>query len=423
MSFHLYDTLSASEIALPSRTAGEATIYLCGPTVYNLIHVGNARPAVVFDVLVRHLRSTGLRVKYVRNFTDVDDKIINAALEAREEPRTLAERFIEAYRTDVGALNCVQPDAEPRVSEHIPEIVAMIETLIARGHAYVRDGDVYFSVRTFAGYGKLSKRNLDDLRAGERVEVDERKTDPLDFALWKTAKPHEPAGARWTSPWGEGRPGWHIECSAMARKLLGDGFDLHGGGIDLIFPHHENEIAQSESATGNPFAARASDAQRLYQRERREDVEEHHEHHGLEEAVLHLTQRALGACTPKRCGSGSVATHYRAPLNFRTSAADDEEGSEPTVRLPGIEEAERRVEYFYETKARLVARVGRHVAGANDVAASSATALREMFSEALDHDLNTAGGTWLRWARRFAAQTSYATATRRIPPPSEACCK
>jgi cysteinyl-tRNA synthetase len=225
-------------------------MYVCGVTVYDLAHVGHARSALVFDVIRRHLLYRGYRVRFVKNFTDVDDKMIARAAAAGITVAELAERYIAAYRRDMAALGIDPPDVEPRATEHVPQMIALIERLLAAGVAYVAGGDVYFEVRRFPRYGRLSGRDLDELRAGARVEVDERKRDPLDFALWKAAKPGEPT---WPSPWGPGRPGWHIECSAMSMEYLGATFDLHGGGEDLVFPHHENEIAQSEAATGVPF--------------------------------------------------------------------------------------------------------------------------------------------------------------------------
>jgi cysteinyl-tRNA synthetase len=388
MTFQLHDTLRGTLITPEWRTAGEATIYACGPTVYNLIHVGNARPAVVFDVLARHLRASGMKVTFVRNFTDIDDKIINAAVAANEEPRALAQRFIDAYRADTAAIGCRRPDAEPRVSEHLPEIIEMIQTLIAKKHAYERDGDVYFAVRTFDEYGKLSKRDLEDLRAGERVAVDERKEDPLDFALWKAAKPHEPAGARWPSPWGEGRPGWHIECSAMSRKILGDDFDIHGGGLDLIFPHHENEIAQSECATGHRFARcwmhngfiNINDAK--MSKSTMDTMGWRKKYFILRNVIEHVD--------PQGVRLWLLGTHYRAPLNFEI-AADDENSANPQVRFPGIEEAERRVEYFYETRARMAAKFPKAASTASPKVPDHIRAMREKFDAAMDDDLNTAG--------------------------------
>lgn len=247
----LYNTLSKRKEKLIPREPGVVRMYVCGPTTYNYIHLGNARAVVVFDTIRRHLEYRGYQVLFVQNFTDVDDKIINRASQEGIPPHEVAAKYTAAYFEDADRLNVRRADIHPRVSEHIPEIIALVSTLVEKGYAYVSGGDVYFAVRRFPNYGKLSGRNLDDLLAGARVEPGENKRDPLDFALWKAAKPGEP---KWPSPWGEGRPGWHIECSAMALKYLGPDFDIHGGGADLIFPHHENEIAQSEAATGQPFA-------------------------------------------------------------------------------------------------------------------------------------------------------------------------
>jgi len=247
----VYNTLTKRKEEFRTREPGRVQMYVCGPTTYNYIHLGNARALVVFDTIRRYLEYRGFKVFFVQNFTDVDDKIINRAAEEGMSPQALAAKYVAAYFEDADRLNVRRADVHPKVSEHIPEIIALISTLLEKGFAYVADGDVYFAVRRFPGYGKLSGRQLDDLLAGARVEPGVHKRDPLDFALWKAAKPGEPA---WPSPWGEGRPGWHIECSAMALKYLGVGFDIHGGGADLIFPHHENEIAQSEAATGASFA-------------------------------------------------------------------------------------------------------------------------------------------------------------------------
>ena len=226
-------------------------MYVCGMTVYDLCHLGHARVLVVFDVVYRYLRAEGYDVTYIRNITDIDDKIIARANENGEPFMQLTERFIQAMHEDSEALGVLPPSDEPKATGHIDEILSMIEKLIANGHAYAADnGDVYYAVRSFPEYGKLSGKSIDDLESGARVEPEEAKRDPLDFALWKAAKPGEPA---WDSPWGKGRPGWHIECSAMSTTALGDTFDIHGGGADLTFPHHENEIAQSEGATGHPF--------------------------------------------------------------------------------------------------------------------------------------------------------------------------
>ncbi len=246
------NTLGRRAEPLVPRDEGRIGMYVCGPTVQSDPHLGHGRAAVAFDVIRRHLMWRGFEVTYVQNVTDVEDKIIAAAAETGETTAALAERMAAKFASAYAALGVMRPDVEPKATEHIPQMLDLIGTLVERGFAYPADsGDVYFRVRKLEGYGKLSGHRPDELRAGARIEVSEQKEDPLDFALWKAAKPGEPS---WDSPWGPGRPGWHIECSAMAAEYLGDGFDIHGGGIDLIFPHHENEIAQSEAASGTTFA-------------------------------------------------------------------------------------------------------------------------------------------------------------------------
>lgn len=251
MSIRIYNTLTQKKEVFKPIEEGKVKMYVCGPTVYNYIHIGNARPPIVFDTVRRYLEYRGYEVKYVSNFTDVDDRIIKAANENNEDVFSLADRFIYAYFEDIAALGCLKAVHHPRVTENMDIIIHFIKGLIDKGFAYESDGDVYFRTKKFQEYGKLSHQSIDDLRLGARIEVGEKKQDPLDFALWKAAKPGE---VYWESPWGKGRPGWHIECSAMARKYLGDTIDIHAGGQDLTFPHHENEIAQSESLTGKPFA-------------------------------------------------------------------------------------------------------------------------------------------------------------------------
>lgn len=248
----IYNTMTRKKEELVPLVPGEISMYVCGPTVYNFIHIGNARPLVVFDTLRRYLEYKGYKVRFISNFTDIDDKLIRRANEEHTTVPELADKYIKEYRQDAEGL-CAEPaTCNPCATEHIPQIIKLVETLIEKGHAYpVANGDVYFSVRSFPGYGKLSGQSIDDLESGARIEPGDLKRDPLDFALWKGAKPGEPA---WDCPWGKGRPGWHIECSAMSMELLGPTFDIHAGGQDLIFPHHENEIAQSEAATGKPFA-------------------------------------------------------------------------------------------------------------------------------------------------------------------------
>ncbi len=251
MPITIYNTLTKEKETFKPLDDKEVKMYVCGPTVYNYIHIGNARPAIVFDTVRRYLEYKGFDVKYVLNFTDVDDKIIDTAEKTGENVQDLTNRFIDAYLNDVKALNVKKATYHPRVTETIDDIIAFISGLIDKGHAYEVDGDVYFKPRSFEEYGKLSDQSIDELRAGARIKVGEKKEDPLDFALWKKAKENEIA---WDSPWGKGRPGWHIECSAMAKKYLGDTIDIHAGGQDLTFPHHENEIAQSEALNDKPFA-------------------------------------------------------------------------------------------------------------------------------------------------------------------------
>ncbi|RKZ56517.1 MAG: cysteine--tRNA ligase, partial [Gammaproteobacteria bacterium] len=244
----IHNSLTKQKEEFTPIEAGKVKLYVCGMTVYDLCHVGHARVMVVFDIVTRYLRARGYEVTYVRNITDIDDKIIARANENKETIGSLTTRFIDEMNQDADALGVMRPDIEPKATESMAEIIAMIETLIEKGFAYAADnGDVYYDVSEFEGYGKLSGRNTDELRSGERVAVNEAKHDPLDFVLWKAAKADEPA---WDSPWGNGRPGWHIECSAMSADCLGEHFDIHGGGQDLQFPHHENEIAQSEGAHG-----------------------------------------------------------------------------------------------------------------------------------------------------------------------------
>jgi len=251
MSIRFTNTMTRRKEVFEPLVPGKAKIYVCGPTVYNYIHIGNARPAIVFDTLRRYLTYRGYQVTFVQNITDVDDKLIRVANEEGTTVKEVADRFTDAYNADLKSLNVLPPDIQPRVMQTIPEIIEFIEGLIAKGYAYESEGDVYFRTGRFDEYGKLSHQPLDDLQAGARVDINEKKEHPLDFALWKAAKDKE---VSWSSPWGEGRPGWHIECSAMALKFLGEQIDIHAGGSDLVFPHHENEIAQSECFTGKVFA-------------------------------------------------------------------------------------------------------------------------------------------------------------------------
>ncbi len=247
----LYNTLTRKKEEFVPLNAGKIKMYVCGPTVYDYIHIGNARPYVIFDTIRRYFEYKGYDVDYVQNFTDVDDKIIKKANSEGVESKVISERYIKEALKDAEGLNVKPATKNPKVTEEMDHIIEMIQTLIDKGHAYVSDGTVFFDTGSFPDYGKLSGKNIDELLAGARIEVDSNKKSPTDFVLWKPKKPGEPA---WQSPWGEGRPGWHIECSVMAKRYLGDTIDIHAGGEDLIFPHHENEIAQSEAANGVPFA-------------------------------------------------------------------------------------------------------------------------------------------------------------------------
>ena len=315
---------------------GEVSMYLCGPTTYAAAHIGHAYSAICFDVIRRSLLWLGYKVTFVRNITDVDDKIILKANENGEDPLALAARFADDYNRDMQLLGVMPPDIEPRVSQTMDGIIDLVEKLVANGHAYEAEGDVYYSVEKFEPYGKLSGQSIEDLRAGERVEVDPRKKSPADFALWKAAKPGEPS---WESPWGPGRPGWHIECSAMTLAHLGESFDLHGGGKDLIFPHHENEIAQSQGAYGVGTFSRWW------------------LHNGFLNFSGEKMSKSLGnvfgcqeiaaAVGPEAMKFFSVSHHYRSPVNFDVAVVDD------VVQFRDLDAADKRLDYFYTTLRRL----------------------------------------------------------------------
>ncbi len=360
----VFDTLTGKKRAFVPFEPGQVRFYACGPTVYDQAHVGHARSYVVWDVVVRHLRGRGLHVKYVRNFTDVDDKIIRRANERGVDPIALAEGFARSYDEDMDALGNVRPEAAPRVSDHIPQIVALIEKLVARDFAYAPgNGDVYYAVRKFPEYGRLARRNLDDLLSGARVEPGEAKRDPLDFALWKGAKPGEPA---WDSPWGKGRPGWHIECSAMSEEHLGMPIDIHAGGKDLVFPHHTNEIAQSVAAVGDGVHA--------------EGFARYWMHNGFVEIDSEKMSKSLGNFFTIRevlakfdaeaLRTFLLNTHYRNPINYSDAV---------------LVEAEKRLVYLYET----LEKVDRLTQGVT-AAEGSEDDLVERSRAALDDDFNTA---------------------------------
>ncbi len=313
MELKLYNTLTRRKEVFRPLTPPKVTMYVCGVTAYDEAHLGHARAAVVFDVLYRLLEHLGYEVHYARNYTDVDDKIIRRAREEGLSCEALAEKYINSYAADMAALKVRRPTYEPRATEHIPQIIDLVKTLEEKGFAYAVEGDVYFAVEKFPGYGKLSGRSLEEMRAGARISVSEKKKNPLDFALWKAEKPGEPS---WESPWGRGRPGWHIECSAMAIHYLGETLDLHGGGLDLIFPHHENEIAQSEAATGKPFVR-------------------YWVHNGLVTVEKEKMSKSLGNfVTVKHMLSGHhpealrlflLSMHYRSPLDYSEKVVSDHE--------------------------------------------------------------------------------------------------
>jgi cysteinyl-tRNA synthetase len=312
MSLKIYNTLTRTKEDFHPREEGKVSMYVCGPTVYNYIHVGNGRAYLIFDIIRRYLAYKGYDVFCVQNFTDVDDKIIVRAREEDKPPEEIARIYERAFIEDMRSLNILPPDVAPRATETIPQMIEMIQGLVDKGYAYAVDGDVYFRVGNFEGYGKLSRRTLEEMRAGERVEVDERKEHPMDFALWKASKPDEPA---WDSPWGEGRPGWHIECSAMSLQHLGMGFDIHGGGQDLVFPHHENEIAQSEAFSGTePFA-------RFWVHNGFVNIQEEKMSKSVGNIIL--VREILKRYQPDVVRLLALQTHYRNPIDFGPEALEE----------------------------------------------------------------------------------------------------
>jgi len=348
-NLHVYNSLHRQKETFEPLHAGKVGMYVCGVTVYDQCHVGHARVMVVFDTIYRWLQASGYDVSYVRNFTDVDDKIIQRAKLANVDIDELTQSMIDAFHQDMDALGCLRPTLEPRATTHMPEMIAMIEALIEKGFAYVCDsGDVLYAVRKFEEYGQLSGKNIDDLESGSRVDVDHHKRDPLDFVLWKQAKPDEPS---WDSPWGKGRPGWHIECSAMSCKHLGNSFDIHGGGMDLKFPHHENEIAQARAANGGKFA-------------------KYWLHNGFVNINAEKMSKSLGnfftivevleKYDPEVLRMFILSTHYRSPLDYSDTALD--------VAKAGLDR-------LYESKRKLVG--------------VDAGELPQAFVDAMNDDFNT----------------------------------
>ncbi len=365
----IYNTMTRQKEEFAPGTPGEAKIYACGPTVYNYIHIGNARPICVFDTLRRYLEYRGYNVTYVQNFTDIDDKIIRKAQEENSDYLTISKRYIAEYRKDAEGLNVRPATVHPLATENIDTIIDIVSRLVDKGYAYAApNGDVYFRTLKFDGYGKLSHQPLDDLQAGARIGVGEEKEDPMDFALWKAAKPGEPM---WDSPWGKGRPGWHIECSAMARRYLGETIDIHCGGQDLIFPHHENEIAQSECCNGVPFA-------RYWMHNGYINVDNHKMSKSLNNFFTVRDVAEQYGYEPIRYLM--VAAHYRSPINY-------------SVEL--IEQSKAALERLYNCRENL-AFVASHAAAGEQPGDAQArqrlNTYRDHFIEAMDDDLNTADG-------------------------------
>lgn len=352
----IYNTLTRRKEPFTPLVAGKVSMYVCGMTVYDYCHLGHARVMVAFDVITRYLRHRGYDVIYVRNITDIDDKILKRADENGESITALTERMIDAMHEDEARLNVLPPSQEPRATGHIDDIVAMIETLISKGFAYpAENGDVYYRVRKFADYGKLNNRQLDDMRSGARVEVDIHKEDPLDFVLWKSAKPGE---AHWPSPWGNGRPGWHIECSAMSTCCLGDTFDIHGGGPDLTFPHHENEIAQSEAATGKTYVNTwmHAGAVRVNQEKMSKSL-----------GNFFTIRDVLAEHDPEVVRYLLVASHYRSAINYSVDS---------------LVEARKSLTRLYTALEGVADASAGQASGAVDV-------YRERFTTAMNDDFNT----------------------------------
>ena len=363
----IYNTLTRKKEEFVPIEEGTAKIYVCGPTVYNYFHIGNARPFVVFDTLRKYLQYRGYKVKFVQNFTDVDDKIINRAREEHLTAKEVSEKYIEEYYKDAAALNVTKADVHPRVSEHIPEIIEFVQTLIDKGYAYEVNGDVYFSTRKFNGYGKLSGQNIEDLESGARIAVGEIKEDPLDFALWKAQKEEDEIA--WDCPWGKGRPGWHIECSAMSKKHLGDTIDIHAGGQDLQFPHHENEIAQSECSNGVPFANYW-----MHNGYITIDNEKMSKSKGNFFTVRDILKEYDGEVMRFFLLSG----HYRNPINFSDSLMEQAKA--------GL----GRMRNAKETLKHLIANGNGEMTDAEKEALAGYDKYRQEFISAMDDDLNTA---------------------------------
>ena len=366
MAIQIYNTLTRKKDKFTPLEPGHVKLYVCGITSYDYCHIGHARSALVFDMIVSYFRYKKYKVTYIRNFTDIDDKIINRAAEQDISPERLANRFIDEFYVDMDKLGIARPTLEPKATENIQEMIQFIAELIDKGMAYQAGDDVYYSVNSFAEYGKLSGRKLEDMQAGARVSVNDQKNNPMDFVLWKGSKPGEP---QWDSPWGPGRPGWHIECSAMSKKFLGETFDIHGGGQDLIFPHHENELAQSEGANGQPFVTTWI-------------------HHGFVTIKDEKMSKSLGnfltirdittTYHPEELRFFVFSTHYRTPLDFSESAMQD-----AIAGLTRLYEAVAAIEQLGD-------KTGGSASVINQKDRTKLASLEERFIRAMDNDFNTA---------------------------------
>jgi cysteinyl-tRNA synthetase len=367
VTIRLYNTLTREKEEFKPLEEGKVKMYVCGPTVYNYIHIGNARPAIVYDTVRRYLEYRGYDVHFVSNFTDVDDKLIKAANELGEDVPTIANRFIEAYFEDTSALGCKKADIHPTVTENIDIIIEFINALIDKGYAYESQGDVYYRTRKFDGYGKLSHQSIDELKVGARIDVGDKKEDALDFVLWKAAKEGE---ISWSSPWGEGRPGWHIECSAMAKKYLGETIDIHAGGQDLTFPHHENEIAQTEALTGKTFA-------RYWMHNGYINIDNEKMSKSLGNFVL--VHDIIKEQDPQVLRFFMLSVHYRHPINYNLELLQNAEAG-----LDRLKTSYENLQHRKETSANL----GEN----NESWLEKLQELKSQFITEMDDDFNTANG-------------------------------
>jgi len=365
MSIMIYNTMTREKELFKPIVDNEVRMYVCGPTVYNYIHIGNARPAIVFDTVRRYFEYKGYDVNYVLNFTDIDDKIIDAAKQLDEDPKVVSEKFIQAYKDDVAAFNVKEATHHPKVTETIEEIISFIEGLIEKGYAYEVEGDVYFKPRKFAEYGKLSSQSIDELQAGARIQIGELKEDPLDFALWKKAKEGE---VSWDSPWGKGRPGWHIECSAMSKKYLGETIDIHAGGQDLTFPHHENEIAQSEALNDQTFA-------NYWMHNGYINIDNEKMSKSLGNFIL--ARDLIKQHDPNIIRFFMLSVHYRSPINFSDELIESAKSS-----FERIETAYMNLEHRKQ--------VSMDLSPDTDEWLDKIESYKKLFEDAMNDDFNTA---------------------------------